>query len=116
MAEKTVFICIRIKSSEYDAFKEWCSNKGLKITQATKYFIQRSIDDNKLPFSKEELYLLRGYDSNGTDAARVSIGMLDPEEKEKFSKLCENNMVSVAGAIKLFFRKCVTNNAFPFED
>lgn len=109
------YLCIRANRVEYADFRSFCDKKGISVATALRYFMRRSIDEKKLPFNKKELYLLQSKDNNGTAPIRVSLRIQDAEERNAFKKICDKHNASMAGAVKLFFRKCVENGEFPFD-
>lgn len=113
--KKGDYLCIRANGEEYEGFKEFCDKKGISVATALRYFMRRAIDESRLPFTREELYLLQSKDSNGKKPVRVSLRIQDAEERNSFKKICDDCNATMAGAVKLFFRKCVENNDFPFD-
>lgn len=115
VTNKNDYLSIRMDRREYEAFKKFCAKKKIKVATALRYFMAYSIDKNELPFSKKDIYLLQSKDSNGANPARVSLRIQNTEERDKFKELCELYNTTMAGAVKLFFRMCITKGDFPFE-
>lgn len=112
---KNNYLSIRMDRNEYERFKKFCDKKKIKVSSALRLFMLYSLEKKEFPFSTQEMYLLMGKDSNGSDPVRVSLRIQNTEERDAFKNLCEDNNTTMAGAVKWYFRMCVSKGDFPFE-
>lgn len=114
MSDKEKYLGIRINNELKREFIEFCNSKQVSQASVLHYFMKKSVEIGKLPFTKDEIYMLESKSSNGSNVTKVSLRIKDMEVKEKFKKLCASYGLSMAGAVKLFFRKCISTGNLPF--
>lgn len=113
-SDKGGYLYARVNEELKEGFREFCNKKGVNLTTALHYFMMKSLDEGRLPFSRDELYMIESRDSNGEAVARVSLRVKRLEDKANFEALCDKHSVSMSGAVKLYFKKCIELGDYPF--
>lgn len=114
MNNKGKYLGIRISAELKKELETFCDDKGVSQSSVLYYLMKKSVDEKKLPFSEKEIYMLESKSSNGKNPKKVSLRIKDESLKEKFKLLCSACGVDMAGAIKLYFRKCIEKGDIPF--
>ncbi|SFU96032.1 plasmid partition protein ParG [Butyrivibrio sp. M55] len=96
---------IKINREMREQFIDICRKIGIKEASAIQKFIVRSIAMNGFDID------LTSYDKIAAIKTDSRINFrIDKEKKTKFKELCEENGISVSGAIKLFMDDVIKAN------
>ncbi len=88
---------IKINKAQHEEFLEICRRVGIRESRAIVKFIKNSIENDGFDLDLSN-YVRISKDKTDT---RMSY-RIDKESKVKFKKLCQDNGISVSGAIKIF--------------
>ncbi len=111
----TQFFSFRIKNTLKDAFDDFCFDCGLTMRDAVCMLVRKTISIREIPF-KVEPYILCDLpvDEYGhMKSQQVNIRM-DREMLEDFSIVCDEIGVTKSVLVKMYFIRCLNDNALPF--
>ena len=88
---------IKINRAKHEEFLEICRRVGIRESRAIAKFIKISIENDGFDLD------LSNYNRISKDKTDTRMSYrIDKESKAKFKKLCEDNGISISGAVKIF--------------
>ena len=88
---------LKINMSMREEFLEICRRVGIRESKAIVKFITRCIENNVFDIDLTAYEKIAALKTDSRMSYRI-----DKERKAKFKELCEENGISVSGAVKLF--------------
>ena len=88
---------LKINRSMREEFLEICRRVGIRESKAIVKFITRCIEKNGFDIDLTAYEKIAALKTDSRMSYRI-----DKERKVKFKELCEENGISVSGAVKLF--------------